>query len=151
MDFGDPLKYWKAMTEHQRVDQSSFKRDGNSASEDDSDSDPNIREAKRRSRADVYSRSMTTLLTASASPPSTITRRGDATRRLGPGSPADIRNHFLPANTANAVSNRALSIRQRTQNEDIVEGDLYVSTWRHAILTDFVFSIDRKARHSSNF
>jgi hypothetical protein len=122
MDHGDSLGYWRAMTENQRSDQPSFKRNRTSALEDCADSDPDMREAKKRSCADINSERMTVLLTPSASPPSACIRRETAPRR----DPADIRHHFLPVTTTKATGGHARPIRQSTQKEDIVEGDLYV-------------------------
>ena len=105
------------MTEAQIVDSTFFKRECASESGDDSDSDPNIREAKRLSLADINTEPTSTPMPHESNFPNAVH-----------SAPGDIRRHFRPASAATVSGSRDLPVRQNRQKEDVVEGDMYVVT-----------------------
>ncbi|KAF2687267.1 hypothetical protein K458DRAFT_485517 [Lentithecium fluviatile CBS 122367] len=120
MDHRSTLDYWAMMTENQRM-QNSVPKHGWSSPSEDSDSDQEIREAKRRSRVDLKRGDKTTLPTPSVSPPK---RRPCGWRHVSPGFPEDIRRHFLPVTDAatTASSSQGPSTSLLKQSPDVVEG-----------------------------
>jgi hypothetical protein len=120
MDFGSALEYWKGNTEDQRLDTPYTQLDWSSASEDDSESDPDVREAIRISRIGSKRKNGSTLPTISTSPPK---RRRSIPHCRSPVSPTNIRQHFW-SNSNLITTGRKLPIIPKTQPADVVEGDL---------------------------
>jgi hypothetical protein len=127
-DYGDPIEYWRIRIDDQRPKLSfvKLKREYTPPSKDESDSDPDIREAMRRSRAEMKPGSKTALLTPSASPPNASRIQRATPQRSNSNSHGDILRHFQPTITPTPPNKSRSDSRRPTNQEDVVEGSLYV-------------------------